>query len=494
MATSATIFRDDHIFHTLAESRAQNVLDHLDAELRTSVRLIGLRFRLSGSTPARAEVVVVPPESEIVPDDFADLDTRVREVQARDSETGSRPQSPPMELLRRAACAVLTVVDSRDGRRSFAGTPVVLPGGDPDVEIVILPVIRVDAGAFGVLPALTRYAFELSAVSQARIATSLVDAAVLELFAFVEDGLLHPRPIHQEAGRLRPEEVLHRAAVRLMHTPEAAVDVLALEQLSEACDRIAVMKYEGGEARGRLVIAPHDHPALETLLTLDPPVPVSNHRAVRKLLEMSSRDGPGLVTNGTDIMGLAMIGRGYDQGTEVCFTVDFWGNGAWELRHAEKPLMVVRYGRPELPRPPVARDSIRDRLRVLDPSATEEAEAWLWDAIEAAVDAGHGALLVISRAAPAEAARLRPQALPITPIPLTSDLATRTTAIDGALLIGTDGRCYAIGAILDGRAGGAGQASRGSRYNSAVRYVNTQAGACFAVVVSEDGMVDLVSR
>jgi hypothetical protein len=51
----------------------------------------------------------------------------------------------------------------------------------------------------------------------------------------------------------------------------------------------------------------------------------------------------------------------------------------------------------------------------------------------------------------------------------------------------------AIGAILDGLATDAGYPSRGARYNSAIRYVASSSHACLAIVVSEDGMINVVA-
>jgi hypothetical protein len=47
--------------------------------------------------------------------------------------------------------------------------------------------------------------------------------------------------------------------------------------------------------------------------------------------------------------------------------------------------------------------------------------------------------------------------------------------------------------ILDGRASGRGDGTRGARYNSALRYIESSAYPCLAVVVSEDGMVDVLT-
>jgi DNA integrity scanning protein DisA with diadenylate cyclase activity len=66
------------------------------------------------------------------------------------------------------------------------------------------------------------------------------------------------------------------------------------------------------------------------------------------------------------------------------------------------------------------------------------------------------------------------------------------TAIDGAVLIDPTTTCYAIGVILDGLASNKGTPSRGARYNSAIRYVETCKYPCLAIIVSEDGSIDLV--
>lgn len=65
------------------------------------------------------------------------------------------------------------------------------------------------------------------------------------------------------------------------------------------------------------------------------------------------------------------------------------------------------------------------------------------------------------------------------------------TAIDGAVLVSPDATCFAIGVILDGRATPKGNPARGARYNSAIRYVESQ-NQSLAIVVSEDGGVNLI--
>jgi hypothetical protein len=108
--------------------------------------------------------------------------------------------------------------------------------------------------------------------------------------------------------------------------------------------------------------------------------------------------------------------------------------------------------------------------------------------------AGHGSLVVISEAALEEAARLGLDSLPVSPLPLTPDSAAMLSRIDGALLCDATTACHAIGVILDGRSTASGDRGRGSRYNSALRYVTTVRIPTAAMVVSDDGGLDLLPR
>jgi DNA integrity scanning protein DisA with diadenylate cyclase activity len=75
---------------------------------------------------------------------------------------------------------------------------------------------------------------------------------------------------------------------------------------------------------------------------------------------------------------------------------------------------------------------------------------------------------------------------------LGEEMIRRVTSIDGAVLLDAEGRCHAVGAILDGRATADGRPARGARYNSALRYVRDAGCPTLAVVVSEDGRVDVL--
>jgi hypothetical protein len=100
-------------------------------------------------------------------------------------------------------------------------------------------------------------------------------------------------------------------------------------------------------------------------------------------------------------------------------------------------------------------------------------------------------MLVVSAAAAAEANRLAHQCTPVRRFRATPQMVSLVASIDGAVLVDLDSRCHAIGVILDGPASPKCTPSRGSRFNSAVRYAYGR-NDCLVVVKSEDGMVDLL--
>ena len=62
------------------------------------------------------------------------------------------------------------------------------------------------------------------------------------------------------------------------------------------------------------------------------------------------------------------------------------------------------------------------------------------------------------------------------------------------MLIDSQGYCHAVGVILDGQACGGEDPARGSRYNNAVRYLESEAPQAVVVVYSADGGIDVLPR
>ncbi len=224
-------------------------------------------------------------------------------------------------------------------------------------------------------------------------------------------------------------------------------------------------------------------------MSLQEPVRLRDARGVRKLLEVAD-DRLALLCDAEAVYGVGEVAEHYDESREDVFEVVFPKQFSWELRHARKPLMHVRFGQPTLRAPGFPTEKLQSLLtRILREVSRDQLDRLVAIA-RIVARAPHGSMLVISRNAEQEAMRLRKQGTRITPVPLAEDLALRLSAIDGAVLTDVDGRCHAFGVILDGAAHHKCTPSRGARYNSAVRYVHNR-DDCLAMICSEDGMIDL---
>ncbi len=173
-------------------------------------------------------------------------------------------------------------------------------------------------------------------------------------------------------------------------------------------------------------------------------------REARKLLQLAAPD-LALHTDSDRIYGLVK-NKNYDEREEYLFTIRFLGHYRWEVAHAEKILMRVKYGLPYLLKPPFDEYKLRKDLPRIFVKMTEKHITRIVELVREAEKQKHGTMLLITEAAKSESERLCTQATPICPKILTPELIRNLTTIDGAIILNSKGTCYAIGAILDGMA------------------------------------------
>ena len=260
--------------------------------------------------------------------------------------------------------------------------------------------------------------------------------------------------------------------------------------LFNICDYISSLNYEGGASTGKIIVGDKNNPNFDMRLELAAPIGLYEYRKVRKLLEMASRD-LGLYTDGHKILGLGKPRKSIRGEDQSFLSIHFGGLHKWELIHRSKSLLAIEYGIPGLPKPKINRNAFDDLLQRTFSGTTPDILDKLWKIVDAATGQKHGALLIISSDAGSEAERLNNQSTKIKPTELDESLVRNVTSIDGAALLDVAGICHAIGVILDGEAVSDGTSVRGARYNSAVRYVKRSNGKCVAIIISEDGMVNL---
>ncbi len=240
-----------------------------------------------------------------------------------------------------------------------------------------------------------------------------------------------------------------------------------------------------------MLIARRHHPAIVPTLTLETPIALRDHRSIRKLLELSENN-TALISDATNVFGLGHLVAETHPQFESLFTVHFTKHYSWELTHAEHVMMKVVSNAPRLPQGRIDAENFAHAVRQQWPDLEDTGIAYLWRLTQEAGTQTNGTILVISEGAAQEAQRLTRQCFRVVPRVMTPAVLRLVTNIDGAVLIDHSGTCHAIGAILDGLATAKGDSSRGSRYNSALRYVESSQYPVLAVVVSEDGLIDLL--
>jgi hypothetical protein len=290
--------------------------------------------------------------------------------------------------------------------------------------------------------------------------------------------------------RASAEEIVRLGATRFMQVPaQLAAGRADNRSLFTNLSTIAGLPYEGSEPRGRLLLCRRDTADLVLPIALKVAVPLASHRQIRKLLEAVT-DELSLVADGHEVVGLGRLTSTVEFKAGRAFEVDFLGRSAWDLRVDGRPAMHVRSGQASLPMPSRQTDAVRAAFASTFVSGDVVDLERAVKLVEAAIAQRHGTLLVFSSDAAAETRRLGGQAHPIAPTELTPALLAGLTAVDGAVLLAPDGTAHGFGAVLDGLAVPGGDPGRGSRFNSALRYVASRPDdRLVVVIVSDDGMV-----
>ncbi len=222
-------------------------------------------------------------------------------------------------------------------------------------------------------------------------------------------------------------------------------------------------------------------------------VPLSESRWSRKILQMASSEY-AILAGGDGIWGLGELNT-----TALCdgqgiLQVDFPDHHHWVLRHDGVPLLDSKLGVPTLHQDEIRHDRFIDSYQRLFPDIEPDVAERVFELIQEARKQTHGSTLVLAQDAALEAVRLQGQGTRIEPKLLTCGMFRKGSSIDGAVLACPNGVCHAIGVILDGQADPTRcTPSRGSRYNSALRYVDS-CKPRLAVVVSDDRTVNVISR
>lgn len=480
-----------HSYRFGVEYLAEQVLKTLGIDVKPKALIVGARRPESAN---RNPVCVEPEDGEWSINLFSGLPDSVETIFKNhpnqnlifsNDETAMRekPEHMRRDSVRTAVKQSLEAYDSEQQVRSFCG--MAYPVGD----YYVVPVVQVPEPIFDLYPPLQ------GEISHSRLYgyPSFIHAAMSALLAEATAELAQTNPGRGSClGSRTAEEIVRQAASVFLRTP-----VLALKDqnyhfdLFEQFNIISSLMYEGTEGKGRLLLVNPENPAIDYALRLVEPVPFRKHRWARKILQMASEDIM-LVADCQKIHGLGRLKEDHNPVRQDAFIIDFLDHYDWQLRCGNQVLLRCRYGKPELPQEPISRDRFIDNYSRLFPQTSSAQQNHIWQLFNLAIQQNHGSMIVVATDAIDEVQRLGQQGTVVELTLLTEELFHRVSGIDGTIIISPDGMCHAIGVILDGPANDECTPSRGSRFNSGIRYVKASNSNRLAIVVSDDLTVDMI--
>jgi DNA integrity scanning protein DisA with diadenylate cyclase activity len=281
------------------------------------------------------------------------------------------------------------------------------------------------------------------------------------------------------------------------------LNVSTITNVFNQINNVSSLYYENSVSTGKIVFVnkkfiKEEHPNIEKILILKQKVFLKNKRLIRKLLEISN-SGIALLSDGKYVYGICRIIGNFDTEREDIFVVEYFGVYSWEFIYAKQKLFKVDYEDIYLPQNKITYSQFKRRISELFIDIKSSKIAKLYSVMLEALNQNKGTIIIISENAKSETDRLKSQAFRVEAKEMTPSIVKEITSIDGAVLIDTNCNCHGIGVILDGMATNNGDTSRGARYNSAIRYVETiknreNYSDCLAIVISEDGYVDIISK
>jgi len=471
-------------FQAMVEIEAETLLAQTGFTGYPAVMLIGFPV---GSQ--QAGICVEPDEGTYMPADLAGILPRAQALYEGHPEhdmyygdAKSREEQPARLRDEMRAIAIQEVLGNHPGseaRTFFASRSARID--EHEVHVVI----SIDTEALDHVPQLT-----IPADPRSPAVPSIIHAIIFELLEQAHREIYLPDAGHVGVGGFTydaPETSLQ--AVRRML--RSALHLAGYDFGSQAVPQLQAfvsLLYEGRPNGGRLLIAPAEDSAVTVEVSLTRPVPLSHKRQLRKLLEPT---GPelALLMRDRDVYGMGTLTGSDGASKDSISEITIGSSGIWHLSQAGTRVLTVQDSLPKLPQSQLDLPLLMDTIDRILPSAD------LGRLAELAAAAGnnrHGAMLIISSSAEAEASRLAPQATQTTPGLLTPHVMQQLTSMDGGVLVDVRGNCHAIGVILDGSAAGNGDPARGSRYNNAVRYLDSNPPPAVVLSCSSDGDITIL--
>ncbi|MCW7498538.1 diadenylate cyclase [Leptospira levettii] len=254
-------------------------------------------------------------------------------------------------------------------------------------------------------------------------------------------------------------------------------------------DAISELLYEKKRVSGKISISSDFYPKINSIVKLEKPIGLNNHKLIRKLLEGTS-ENIDLILDSGEITGYT-----YTNSNNV-FKLNFIKQNIWKLQESNQTIAIFKSGKIDFNTENISEEyfinEFTSKINIF-PSINQTLLKKI--ALEL-INSDKGSILIIHENAKEESLRLKNDGIKSEPFILTSELARNLSKIDGALIIDPNCKCYGFGLILDGISLDNGNLERGSRYNSSKRYINNRKKLnenLIAIITSDDGNFDILS-
>lgn len=481
-------------FRISLEFKIKDVLEEIGVQTEPKVLLVGVR---SLDSKNHNPVCVEPEDGSWSLSLFSGLLERVEsEINSHPMQNvifGDEPsmRDKPEDIRRdsvtRAVRQCFADYDVKEKVRSFCGAAYLVG------EYYVVPVIQISEAVFDKYPSLKGISSEDLYTYQGH--RSFIHACISEILSEAFEELCRPEPGRFLSRKRRTSSEIARSAARsFMYTPGIAVKGRSYygDQF-ERFNLISSLMYEGTEGIGQLILAAPNTQAVEFVLRFKEAVPFREPRWARKILQMAAKE-TSLIADSEFIYGLGKLSINYDPSLQDIFIINFLDHYHWELCCGEQVFLQSHYGIPKLPQEPIDQGLFLTNYCRLFPKATPDDYELIWKILTTAICQDHGSMIVIAEDAEAEVSRLEKLGTSIEPTLMSEILFKRVSGIDGTIFLDPSGICHGIGIILDGSATSQCTPSRGSRFNSGVRYVQSSHVNRLAIIVSDDKTIDVIPK
>lgn len=471
-----------HIFRHSVQHETERALSSIGMEAEPAVVLVGFAL----DRDAHHQVCVEPKDGPLVVEHLTGVLERADELFSSDPESRMHhtvawvAEARQASLCKRSRAAAL--VEAIEASASFGGRTFFASDSAPINGYEVHTCIGVPSADLDALPSL-----ELVESDRGFVCRSLQHGVIAECLRRADSALRAPYAGAGSSVLGASEDIVKAAAARLAEGLVFRSGGVHSDLFGHM-NKITSMTYERTGARGRVVIADEGRTSACPRVRFRQSISIYDTRIMRKLLALSGDTNAVLLSNLLG-PGLRAYGLGVCEPAPNVIEILVRGHAEWDLAVERSSLLRVAYGHAKLPKPSFSFDRFKDAAERTVGQADFD---FIWCVVQGAKAAGHGMTLVISHDPETEIGRLGGESVPLSPNRLKVPDIVSFGAVDGAVMLGPDGRCHAFGVILDGTAEGRGDPARGSRFNSAIRYQRTMARKSLLVVISDDGTMDLI--